>query len=72
MDVALKPVASSASTWSFMSEISGETTSTAPGSSRAGTWKVSDLPAPVGMTAMQSWPASTASITSSWPGRKLG
>jgi hypothetical protein len=34
--VARKPSRTSASTWSFINEISGEITSTAPGSSFAG------------------------------------
>ena len=36
--VAGRPRASNASTWSFISEISGETTSVGPGRSCAGTW----------------------------------
>ena len=62
MTVARKPLRTSASTWSFMSEISGLSTSTVPGRMRAGIWNVSDLPAPVGMTPMQSRPASTAAM----------
>ena len=61
----------SASTWSFMSEMSGLTTSTVPGRRRAGIWKVSDLPAPVGMTPMQSRPPSTASMMLLLPGTEL-
>jgi hypothetical protein len=60
--VARKPLRTSASTWSFMSEMSGLTTSTVPGRMRAGIWYVSDLPAPVGMTPMQSRPASTVAM----------
>src|SRR6185503_1967151 len=52
-----------------MSEISGESTSTVPLRILAGTWKVSDLPAPVGITPMQSCPASTASMMVRCPGR---
>ena len=36
----------------------------------AGSWKQSDLPLPVGMTASTSSPASVAARTSSCPGRK--
>ena len=69
ISAARKPSSRSASTWSFMSEMSGDTTNTVPSMMRAGIWNVSDLPAPVGITAMQSSPARTASMTSCWPGR---
>ncbi len=59
------------STWSFIREISGETTSVRPPSSRAGIWYVTDLPAPVGITPRQSRPAITAWMISSCPARKL-
>ncbi len=36
--VARKPVRSSASTWSFISEMSGLTTTTVPSRRRAGIW----------------------------------
>src|SRR6266702_2078013 len=52
-----------------MSAMSGDTTSVVPPRTRAGIWYVSDLPAPVGMTPMQSRPASTASMMGAWPGR---
>jgi hypothetical protein len=68
-ETARKPRRTSASTWSFISEMSGEITSTGPGSILAGTWNVSDLPAPVGMTPMQSRPASTVSMIFRCPGR---
>ena len=35
---AVMPRATSASTWSFISEMSGDTTTVSPGSSSAGTW----------------------------------
>ena len=38
----------------------------------AGTWKQSDLPLPVGITASALRPASSASITASCPGRNAG
>jgi len=66
---ARKPVRTSASTWSFMSEMSGERTRTGPSRIFAGIWKVRLLPAPVGMSPMQSRPASTASMIFRWPGR---
>ncbi len=69
MAAARNPSSRSASTWSFIRLMRGERTSTVPGRRRAGIWKVSDLPAPVGMTAMQSRPRRTASITRRWPGR---
>src|SRR6266568_1928269 len=52
-----------------MSAMSGDTTSVVPPRTRAGIWYVSDLPAPVGMTPMQSRPANTASMMGAWPGR---
>ena len=64
------PRARSPSTWSFMSAISGDTTTVVPSSSSAGSWKQSDLPAPVGITATRSRPSSTASAASRCPGRK--
>ena len=42
----------------------------APPSPAPGTWKHSDLPEPVGITARALRPASSAAITASWPGRK--
>ncbi|OJT21952.1 hypothetical protein BO221_24710 [Archangium sp. Cb G35] len=57
------------SCWSCMSASSGETTTVVLGSSRAGSWKVSDLPAPVGITPSTSSPSSSASMISCWPGR---
>ena len=49
--------------------MSGEITSTVPGMSFAGSWNVSDLPAPVGITPMQSRPETTASMILRCPGR---
>jgi hypothetical protein len=68
-NAAGRPRAVSASTWSFMSEMSGLTTTVSPGSTRAGTWKQSDFPPPVGMITIVSRPSSTASTACSCPGR---
>ena len=59
----------SASTWSRIRAISGETTSgeAVPGEGRK--LEQSDLPAPVGMIASTSSPAITAATISSWPAR---
>ena len=53
-NVAGSPRAVSASTWSFISEMSGEMTTVSLGSISAGTWKQSDLPPPVGRTTSVS------------------
>ncbi len=70
--VAGTPAASSASTWSFISEMSGETTRVTPGRSMAGTWKHRLLPPPVGMMVSESPPDRTLRTAWSWPGRKSG
>jgi hypothetical protein len=59
-NVAGIPASVSASTWSFISAISGDTTSVSPGCSSAGSWKQRDLPPPVGkqrqhVCAAASW-----------------
>ena len=59
-------------TWSFINATSGLMTRQMPGRAKAGTWKVMDLPPPVGISASVSVPANTLRITSSCPGRKLG
>ena len=59
MAAAAMPRARNASTWFFMSAMSGDTTTVVPGRSSAGSWKQSDLPEPVGMTATRSRPSST-------------
>ncbi len=66
---ASMPLARSRRTWSCINAISGETTSVSPGSSRAGNWKHSDLPPPVGITASTSRPAMASRMMSIWPGR---
>ena len=67
------PLATRPSTWSFISAMSGETTSATPGSSpiRAGTWKQSDLPPPVGSTTTLSRRSSTAWIAEPCRGRSV-
>ena len=70
MRSARSPSSLSLATWSSISAISGETTSVVPPRARPGSWKQSDLPAPVGMTSSTSCPAVTASQTASWWGRK--
>src|SRR6185436_11495068 len=58
------------STWSFISEMSGDTTRASPrGSTMAGAWKHSDLPPPVGSTTMLSRDSRMACIASRWSGR---
>ena len=59
------------STWSFISEMSGDTTRATPPPTSAGAWKQIDFPAPVGITTSESRAASVASIASRWSGRKL-
>ena len=52
-----------------MREISGEMTSVMPESISAGIWKQMDFPAPVGMMATVSRPASSERTTGSCAGR---
>src|SRR5438045_4820231 len=56
--------------WSSISEMSGETTTTAWGRKTAGIWYVSDFPPAVGRMPSASRPTRAASISSRWPGRK--
>jgi hypothetical protein len=63
------PLATSVSTWSFINEMSGEITRASPSRTRAGAWKQTDLPPPVGSTSSESRPLTTASIASRWRGR---
>ncbi len=67
---ASTPAARKERTWSRISAISGETTTVSPSRSSAGSWKHSDFPPPVGITASTSRPSATAVTISSWPGRK--
>ena len=46
-----------------------EVTTVSPSMTRAGIWKQSDLPDPVGITVSACRPPRSASITASWPGR---
>ena len=62
--LACTPTAFICSTWSSMSESSGDTTSVSLGASTmAGSWYVSDLPPPAGMTTKTSRPLSVALMT---------
>jgi hypothetical protein len=63
------PHSVSASTWSFISEISGEITTASPGETMAGTWKHTDLPPPVGRTTITSRPPLRCSMASFCSGR---
>ena len=67
---ASTPASRNWATWSRIRAISGETTSVSPPRTIAGSWKRSDLPLPVGMTASTSSRANVAARTSSCPGRK--
>ncbi|HWV99108.1 MAG TPA: hypothetical protein VNZ64_05380 [Candidatus Acidoferrum sp.] len=67
--VAGTPLACSASTWSFIRAMSGETTTVSPGRAIAGSWKQRDLPPPVGSSANTSLPASASRMISSCSGR---
>ena len=66
------PRALAADTWSCIREMSGEITIVSPPSTTAGTWKQTDLPAPVGRTASVSCPLRTDRTTPAWAGRKSG
>ncbi len=57
------------STWSFIRAMSGVTTMQSPSRVIVGTWYVSDLPPPVGISASVSRPASTERMISSCTGR---
>ena len=63
-------VRAATSAWSFISAISGLTTTVVPSSSSAGSWKQRLLPEPVGMTTSVSRPSSADRTAFSWPGRK--
>jgi hypothetical protein len=64
------PQARRASTWSFISEMSGDTTRVSPGRHIAGTWKHRLLPPPVGRTTTESRSVMADSIASACSGRK--
>ena len=63
------PHSISASTWSFISEINGDTTTAKPGIVTAGAWKQIDFPPPVGSTTTESRCSTTARIASACNGR---
>ena len=69
MNAAGTPCPTKASTWSFISEISGEKTMAMPEDKSAGIWKQTDFPAPVGMIANVSQPSSRLLTTGSCAGR---
>ena len=64
------PVFIRLSTWSFIRDISGDTTIVIPLNTMAGTWNVMDFPPPVGRRPSVSIPERTDKIISSWSGRK--
>ena len=70
VDAASMPFCTSVSTWSFISEMSGEMTSPRPPRTSAGAWKHSDLPPPVGSTTTESRPSRIAAMASRCSGRK--
>src|SRR5262249_16630657 len=59
------------STWSFMREMSGLTTTVIPSKASAVSWKQRLFPEPVGMTTSVSRPPRAESTASAWPGRNL-
>ena len=63
--VAGMPRATRASTWSFISAMSGEMTSVTPPKQSAGIWKQRDFPPPVGITTSPSRPETISAMTSS-------
>ena len=67
---ALMPLLRRLSTWSFIKAMSGVITKHTPGIDRAGTWNVTDLPPPVGISPRVSLPAQTLSIISRCMPRK--
>lgn len=56
MAAARMPLRRRLATWSFIRAMSGVTTTQTPSAASAGTWKVMDLPPPVGMRPSVSWP----------------
>ena len=51
---AAMPLAFSAPTWSFISEMRGDTMTAIPSIANADIWKHSDLPPPVGISTSES------------------
>ena len=62
---ASTPSSRNCATWSRISAISGDTTSVRPSRTIGGSWKQSDLPLPVGITASTSFPCRVAARISS-------
>ena len=60
------PMASSESTWSWMSEISGLKTTASPGAHHAGSWYTTDLPPPVGIRQNTSLRAGAGRVGWLW------
>ena len=58
-------------TWSFISAIRGVMTRHKPSFANAGTWKVMDLPPPVGISPSVSCPSPMLRMMSSCMPRKL-
>ena len=69
--VALMPLARRLRTWSFIKAMSGVMTRHKPGRASAGTWKVMDLPPPVGISPSVSFPLPMLRMMSSCIPRKL-
>eukprot|EP00962_Isochrysis_galbana_P009148 scaffold2549_cov108-Isochrysis_galbana.AAC.5 len=57
-----------ASTWSRISASRGTTTTVRPGAASAASWKVLDLPPPVGIRRSTSRPERVASMAARWSG----
>ena len=70
IDTAFIPFARRFSTWSLISAISGDTTMHNPSLAKAGTWKHTDFPPPVGSSASVSCPSNTDWMISCCIGRK--
>lgn len=69
---SVKPRSAKLSTWSFINDCSGEMTTVSPctvlPSIKAGNWKVSDLPPPVGNIANSDLPSTAACVACSCSG----
>ena len=69
MPTAQTPLSKRISTWSFISEMSGLTTTVMPSRASAVSWKQRLLPEPVGMTTRVSRPSRAEWTASACPGR---
>ena len=65
------PLAFNAPTWSFISEMSGDTMTAIPSITNADIWKHNDLPPPVGISTSESPPPTVCRIISSCIGRNV-